>query len=164
MYMCTVASHTPSHTHTLTQAAINQSYMNDDALEELSLAREPRHRDSSAMNTLKSVPELPKFSEWASGRSSSLDTHNIKKNVKQMVDVSVYVFVRERESVCVRERERERECVCVFVMVLLQYQLFQAVFRAYDTDDSGTISMGEFEAISSNFPFIEHFSVLDQDK
>ena len=40
----------------------------------------------------------------------------------------------------------------------------QAVFKVYDTDQSGTISYEEFEAISSNFPFIECFSVLDQDK
>ena len=40
----------------------------------------------------------------------------------------------------------------------------QAVFKVYDTDQSGTISYGEFESISSNFPFIECFSVLDQDK
>ena len=40
----------------------------------------------------------------------------------------------------------------------------QAVFRMYDTDHSGSISMEEFETISSNFPFIENFSVLDQDK
>lgn len=40
----------------------------------------------------------------------------------------------------------------------------QAVFRAYDTDNSGSISTEEFDAISSNFPFIECFSVLDQDK
>ena len=40
----------------------------------------------------------------------------------------------------------------------------QAVFKAYDTDNSGSISTEEFDAISSNFPFIEHFSVLDQDK
>ena len=38
------------------------------------------------------------------------------------------------------------------------------MFRAYDTDNSGSISIEEFEAISSNFPFIECFSVLDQDK
>ncbi len=40
----------------------------------------------------------------------------------------------------------------------------QAVFRAYDTDNSGSISLEEFEAISSNFPFVECFSVLDQDE
>ncbi len=42
--------------------------------------------------------------------------------------------------------------------------MLQAVFRAYDSDNSGTISTEEFDSISSNFPFIEHFSVLDQDK
>ena len=42
--------------------------------------------------------------------------------------------------------------------------LVQAVFKAYDKDQSGTISYREFEDISSNFPFIECFSVLDQDK
>ena len=42
--------------------------------------------------------------------------------------------------------------------------LLQAVFRVYDTDQSGNISTDEFDAISSNFPFIECFSVLDQDK
>ena len=42
--------------------------------------------------------------------------------------------------------------------------MLQAVFKVYDTDQSGTISYQEFESISSNFPFIECFSVLDQDK
>ena len=42
--------------------------------------------------------------------------------------------------------------------------LVQAVFKAYDKDQSGTISYREFEDISSNFPFIKCFSVLDQDK
>lgn len=49
----------------------------------------------------------------------------------------------------------------VLMVVLI---LFQAVFRAYDTDNSLSISTEEFDAISSNFPFIECFSVLDQDK
>ena len=38
------------------------------------------------------------------------------------------------------------------------------MFKVYDKDQSGTISYREFESISSNFPFIECFSVLDQDK
>ena len=41
---------------------------------------------------------------------------------------------------------------------------FQSVFRVYDKDSSGYISIDEFQSISSNFPFIESFSVLDRDK
>lgn len=67
--------------------AINQSSMNDNALEELSLAREPRQR-GTGKETLTSVDTLPKFSEWAAGRQSSLDTDTLNKHVKQMVDVS----------------------------------------------------------------------------
>lgn len=105
------------------RAAINQSSMDDDALEELSLAREPRQRDSSSAGTNLEA-DLPKFSEWAAGRQSTLEVETLTKHVKLMVD---------------------------------------AVFDVYDTDHSGNITMDEFEAISSNFPFIECFSVLDQD-
>lgn len=105
------------------RAAINQTNMNDEALEELSLSREPRQRGASTSG--KSLEaDLPKFSAWAAGRESSLETATLTKHVRQMVD---------------------------------------AVFAVYDTDHSGNISMEEFEAISSNFPFIECFSVLDQD-
>lgn len=103
------------------RAAVNQSHMSDDALDELSEAREPRQRDTLS---LKSETDLPKFSDWAAGHTHHQDMESLTKNVRQMVD---------------------------------------AVFRVYDTDQSGNISMDEFEAISSNFPFIECFSVLDQD-
>ncbi|XP_064394333.1 RAS guanyl-releasing protein 2-A-like [Halichondria panicea] len=105
------------------RAAVNQANMDDDALEELSVSREPRSRDSNSI-TRSVVDQLPKFSEWAAGRQGSLDGDTLSKHVRQMVD---------------------------------------AVFRAYDSDNSGTISTEEFDSISSNFPFIEHFSVLDQD-
>lgn len=103
------------------RAAINQSHMEDDALDELSESREPRQRDSAS---LTSEADLPSFSSWAAGQNPHVDTDTLTKNVKQMVD---------------------------------------AVFRVYDKDHSGNISMEEFEIISSNFPFIENFSVLDQD-
>lgn len=105
------------------RVAISQTTMNDNSLEELSLAREPRYRGTSKETTAR-VDSLPKFSEWATGRKSGVDTGTLNKHVKQMVE---------------------------------------AVFRAYDTDNSGSISTAEFGAISSNFPFIECFSVLDQD-
>lgn len=105
------------------RVAISQTTMNDNALEELSLAREPRQKGSNKESTPR-VDSLPKFSEWATGRKSGVDTDTLNKHVKQMVE---------------------------------------AVFRAYDTDNSGSISTEEFDAISSNFPFIECFSVLDQD-
>lgn len=105
------------------RVAINQSNMNDNALEELSWAREPRQKGPHKESVTR-IDNLPKFSEWAAGRHSCLDTDTINKHVKQMVE---------------------------------------AVFRMYDTDNSGSISTEEFDAISSNFPFIECFSVLDQD-
>lgn len=54
----------------------------------------------------------------------------------------------------------------VMKVVLIADPLFslQSVFRAYDKDQSGYISIDEFQTISSNFPFIESFSVLDRDK
>lgn len=107
------------------RAAIGNSGRTDDELEHLSMVIEPRQRDSASLNSSKTEEQvLPKFSEWAAGRQTSLDTNTLSKHVKQMVD---------------------------------------AVFRAYDTDNSGSISMEEFESISSNFPFIECFSVLDQN-
>ncbi len=71
----------------LLQAAINQSCdLNDDALEELSVAREPRQRDSVSVN---SEADLPTFQEWCEGSAPQLDTDSLQKHVKQMVDVSV---------------------------------------------------------------------------
>lgn len=106
------------------RAAIGQSHLTDEALEELSEAREPRQRAGRPVGGVSTQSNLPKFSSWAEGEQPQLDSVTLTKHVKQMVD---------------------------------------AVFRAYDTDHSGTISYQEFESISSNFPFIECFSVLDQD-
>ena len=72
---------------------MNQTNMDDDALEELSVAREPRSRDTASLSR-SVVDRLPKFSEWAAGRQSSLDADTLSKHVRQMVDVSecvVYV-------------------------------------------------------------------------
>ena len=60
--------------------------MNDDALDELSLAREPRQRDSVS---IKSYTDLPTFSEWVAGEASQLDTDSVQKHVKQMVEVGI---------------------------------------------------------------------------
>ena len=68
------------------QAAISQVHdMDDDALDELSLAREPRQRDSVSV---KSEADLPTFQEWCEGTAPQLDTDSLQKHVKQMVDVS----------------------------------------------------------------------------
>lgn len=67
------------------QVALHQSNMNDNALEELSLAREPRQRTGSKESVTQ--VDMPKFSEWAAGRQSSLDTETLNKHVKQMVEV-----------------------------------------------------------------------------
>ena len=58
--------------------------MNDNALEELSLAREPRQKGKE---TARHEDSLPKFSEWATGRKSGVDTDTLNKHVKQMVEV-----------------------------------------------------------------------------
>lgn len=70
----------------LFQAAIGQSNLTEEALEELSEAREPRQR---AGHTGRISPhnELPKFSTWAGGEQPQLDSVTISKHVKQMVDV-----------------------------------------------------------------------------
>ena len=86
------------------QAAISQSQMDDDALEELSFTREPKQKDA-VNNGVKPESDLPKFSEWVSGQATQLDTQTITSHVKLMVDVRVCVCV------CV--------CVCVFVCVCL---------------------------------------------
>lgn len=134
--------HTYIHTY-IPQVAINQSNMNDNALEELSWAREPRQKGPHKESVTR-IDNLPKFSEWAAGRHSCLDTDTINKHVKQMVEVSQYAQPT--------------------VSLLYHDTNVKAVFRMYDTDNSGSISTEEFDAISSNFPFIECFSVLDQDK
>ncbi len=69
---------------------MNQTNMDDDALEELSVAREPRSRETNSMSR-SVVDQLPKFSEWAAGRQSSLDGDTVSKHVRQMVDVSGWV-------------------------------------------------------------------------
>ena len=38
------------------------------------------------------------------------------------------------------------------------------MFKNYDDDKDGYISIEEFETISSNFPFIESFCVLDANE
>ena len=45
-------------------------------------------------------------------------------------------------------------CYCVHMFFFLSPQ---AVFQVYDMDNSGSISVDEFETISSNFPFIQTF-------
>ena len=68
------------------------------------------------------------------------------------------LFVRSGRQGCMHGGGGRRVCdECPVPLV-------QAVFKAYDKDQSGTISYREFEDISSNFPFIKCFSVLDQDK
>ncbi len=79
--------------------------MDDDALEELSVSREPRSRDSNTI-TRSVVDHLPKFSEWAAGRKGSLDGDTLSKHVRQMVDVS---------SGCVCVGGWVDRCVCVCV-------------------------------------------------
>ena len=82
-----------------------------------------------------------------------LDADAVKKHVAKMVDV------------CIKHTH-------ILIMLIICYYyvpfslslLFQSVFRVYDKDSSGYISIDEFQSISSNFPFIESFSVLDRDK
>ena len=78
----------------LLQAAIGQSNLTEEALEELSEAREPRQRAGVGMSR---VTNLPKFATWAGGEQPQLDSVTISKHVKQMVDVSLLVMV---ECVC----------------------------------------------------------------
>ena len=40
----------------------------------------------------------------------------------------------------------------------------QAVFRMYTKEKSDSVSIHEFQALQSNFPFIENFSVVDENK
>lgn len=67
------------------QAAIGQSNLTEEALEELSEAREPRQR---AGGGVAPQTNLPKFATWAGGEQPQLDSVTISKHVKQMVDVS----------------------------------------------------------------------------
>ncbi|KAJ7372877.1 RAS guanyl releasing protein 1 (calcium and DAG-regulated) [Desmophyllum pertusum] len=39
--------------------------------------------------------------------------------------------------------------------------MVEAVFKIYDTNKDGSISVEEFDAIATNFPFIDSFGVLD---
>lgn len=60
--------------------------------------------------------------------------------------------------------------ICQYYFVVLQYfvdmplVIFQAVFRVYDTDKDGYISDKEFDAIATNFPFIDTFCVIDVNR
>lgn len=42
--------------------------------------------------------------------------------------------------------------------------LFQAVFKFYDRDSDGRLTTEDFEAISTNFPFIDAFGVVDANR
>lgn len=46
----------------------------------------------------------------------------------------------------------------------LIYILLKAVFKIYDTNKDGSISVEEFDAIATNFPFIDSFGVLDVNR
>ena len=75
------------------QAAISQSHLTDEALEELSEAREPRQRAGRSVGGVPPESNLPKFSSWAGGEQPQLDSVTLTKHVKQMVDVCFYVCV-----------------------------------------------------------------------
>lgn len=89
------------------QAAIGQSHLTDEALEELSESREPRQRAGRSVGGVSPLNDLPKFSTWAEGEQPQLDSITLSKHVKQMVDVCVCVCMRG----CVRVSMRA--CVCV---------------------------------------------------
>ena len=72
------------------QAAIGQSTLTEEALEELSEAREPRQK---AGGGVPPASNLPKFATWAGGEQLQLDSVTISKHVKQMVDVGLLVTV-----------------------------------------------------------------------
>ncbi|XP_072101961.1 RAS guanyl-releasing protein 2 [Mobula birostris] len=44
------------------------------------------------------------------------------------------------------------------------YKMVESVFRNFDVDQDGYISQKEFNIISSNFPYLDRFSVLDENK
>lgn len=73
------------HLSCSSQAAIGQSNLTEEALEELSEAREPRQRAGGGVTP---QTNLPKFATWAGGEQPQLDSVTISKHVKQMVDVS----------------------------------------------------------------------------
>ena len=83
-----MVQHTP-----FLQAAIGQSHLTDEALEELSEAREPRQRAGRPVGGVPAQNALPKFSTWAEGEQTQLDSVTLSKHVKQMVDVCVCVYV-----------------------------------------------------------------------
>ena len=82
------------------QAAIAQSNLGDEALEELSEAREPRQRGGRTLGRVSPHSDLPKFSTWAEGEQPQLDSVTISKHVKQMVDVCHNVYNRVCVCVC----------------------------------------------------------------
>ena len=116
--------------------------------------REPPVADGKGGSPTRKESKLPKFADWAQGNMPQLDADAVKKHVAKMVDV------------CIKHTH-------ILIMLIIHYYyvpfslsspLFQSVFRVYDKDSSGYISIDEFQSISSNFPFIESFSVLDRDK
>ncbi|XP_069750402.1 RAS guanyl-releasing protein 2-like [Narcine bancroftii] len=44
------------------------------------------------------------------------------------------------------------------------HKMVESVFRNFDVDHDGYISQKEFDIISSNFPYLDRFSVLDENK
>ena len=89
--------------------AINERNMSDNALEELSLAREPRMGMAKEKSLEAGEANLPKFSEWAAGRQSSLDTDTLSQHVTQMVDVRMCVHMSHWWCAYVTDGV----CVCV---------------------------------------------------
>ena len=79
---------------------------------------------------LQKRSKLPKFADWAQGNLPQLDADAVKKHVAKMVDV------------CIKHTH-------ILIMLIICYYyvpfslslLFQFVFRVYDKDSSGYISI-----------------------
>lgn len=54
-------------------------------------------------------------------------------------------------------------CDLKYLLAIFLYSV-QAVFKVYDTNKDGSISVEEFDAIATNFPFIDSFGVLDVNR
>ncbi|XP_003385782.2 PREDICTED: ras guanyl-releasing protein 3-like [Amphimedon queenslandica] len=115
------------------RAAITQSEMTDDALDELSMIREPPVADGKGGSPTRKESKLPKFADWAQGNMPQLDADAVKKHVAKMVDSVFRVYDRDSSGYI---------SIDEFQSISSNFPFIES-FSVLDRDKDGVISRDE---------------------